>query len=319
MADLFASCFPEVDVSLIDAATPKRMSTFAATPPTENRFAGVADEAAGVMREIRSATHLNGIAIRKRGLDEDAEEPTSKVLCVDQNVSGSKASCNICHMTDGHWMDECPIGLAYTDAKGDKTAPCRQCGIVPVKGARIIKMKAGRFANRWIHARCAAEQGVLLGLMPPMAFAKIWGNINKNISKMIKSFEAKTLEEVMVAAHEIVSDDVSPTLMYQDNAACILVVAKAVKEKIGAAECRKETSMGELFKEIDRIFPESTIHAKVRARHSHRARQWRAPASHNHRFLHHSESSSSPTPTRSRGTPSTRRSSQSRRSCGCRV
>ena len=124
--------------------------------------------------------------------------------------------------------------------------------------------------------------------------------IKKDLEKLIKSFEvsalpshasspthhlalishptlppaqASMLEEVIVAAHTIVSDDVSPTVMYQDYAACVLVLAKAVKERIGAAECREATSMVELFDELDRVFPERDIHAKVRARRTARRLQ----------------------------------------------
>ena len=169
--------------------------------------------------------------------------------------------------------------------------------------------------------------------------------IKKDLEKLIKSFEvsalpshasspthhlalishptlppaqASMLEEVIVAAHTIVSDDVSPTVMYQDYAACVLVLAKAVKERIGAAECREATSMVELFDELDRVFPERDIHAKVRARRTARRLQpLRASLTRRSHLAARRKSSCSPTLTRSRGIPSRRRSSPSRRSCGC--
>ena len=42
-------------------------------------------------------------------------------------------------------------------------------------GDRIVKMKFGKYANDWLHAKCAAEQAVLAGHMPRVAFNQIWG------------------------------------------------------------------------------------------------------------------------------------------------
>jgi hypothetical protein len=187
--DLLANLFPGFGTAQAGAAptpgtaTPATTLADGATPPTVKRFAGVAAEATTTLKEIHAATHLDGIPIKKRGLDGDEEDPfdadrkaakAAKPAFANVNHSQTRGSCNICASTDGHWASDCPIGVAYTDAKGDKTDPCRVCNRVPIKGERIVKMKVGRHTLKWLHARCAAEQGVLLGLMSPTMFAKTW-------------------------------------------------------------------------------------------------------------------------------------------------
>ena len=83
--------------------------------------------------------------------------------------------CFICNQSDGHWARDCKIGLATCSSKpGARRIPCRNCNEVPQPGDRIVKMKFGKYANDWLHAKCAAEVAVIAGHMTLATFNEIW-------------------------------------------------------------------------------------------------------------------------------------------------